>query len=82
VDLAWVGQGFGPGSGGHGLVSLLACNSISIGLGAGIFWVVGACTQAWVWRLVPGWLLLVNFGRYSLDFFGEGGILLACYGFI
>jgi len=68
VGLAWVGWGFGPGSGGHGLVSLLACNSVGIGLGVGIFWVVGACT----WRLVPGWLLLVDFGRYSLDFFGEG----------
>ena len=25
VDLAWVGQGFGPGGSGHGLDSLLAC---------------------------------------------------------
>ena len=47
----------------------MACSGIGIGLGAGIFWVVGACTQAWVWGLVAGWLLLVDFGRYSFDLF-------------
>ena len=72
VGLAWVGRGFGPGGSGRGLTSLLACSSVDIGLGAGVFRVVGACIQAWVWRLVPGWLLLVDFGRYLLDIFGEG----------
>ena len=45
----------------------MACSGIGIRLGVGIFWVVGACTQAWVWALVAGWLLLVDFGRYSFD---------------
>ena len=48
MGLAWVGQSFGPGIGGHGWVSLLACSGVGIGLGVGIFWVVDACTQAWV----------------------------------
>ena len=72
VGLAWVGRGFGPGVSGHGWGSLLACSGVGIGLGAGIFWVVGAYTQAWVWGLVAGWLLLVDFGRYSFDLFSEG----------
>jgi len=72
AGLAWVGRGFGRGGSGRGLASLLACSSVDIGLGAGVFRVVSACTQAWIWRLVLGWLLLVDFGRYSLDFFGEG----------
>jgi len=71
VGLAWVGRGFGLGGSGHGLASLLACSSVGIELGVGVFWVVGACTQAWVWGLVAGRLLLVDFGRYSFDLFGE-----------
>ena len=67
VGLAWVGRGFGPGVGGHGWASLLACSGVDIGLGTGVFWVVGACTQAWVWGL------LVDFGRYSFDLFSERG---------
>ena len=57
---------------GHGWVGLLACSDVGIGLGAGVFWVVGACTQAWVWGFLAGWLLLVDFGRYSFDLFSEG----------
>ena len=72
VGLAWVGRGFVPGGSDRGLASLLARSGVGIGLGTGVFQVVGACTQAWVWRLVPGRLLLVDFDRYSLDFFGEG----------
>ena len=68
--LGW--SGLWPGGSGRGLASLLARSGVGIGLGTGVFQVVGACTQAWVWRLVPGWLLLVDFGRYLLDFFGEG----------
>ena len=72
MGLAWVGQSFGPGVDGYGWVGLLVCNSVSIGLGMSIFWVVGTCTQAWVWGLVVGWLLLVDFGCYSFDLFSEG----------
>jgi len=60
VGLAWVGQGFGPGVSSHGWASLLACSSVGIGLSTGVFWVVGACTQIWVWGLVAEWLLLVD----------------------
>jgi len=57
VGLAWVIRSFGPGGSGRKLASLLACSGVSIGLGVGVFWVVGACTQAWVWRAVVLWLL-------------------------
>jgi len=71
VGLIWVGLGFGLGVGGHGWVGLLACSSVGIELGAGVFWVVGACTQAWVWGLVAEWLLLVDFGCYLFDLFSK-----------
>ena len=45
MSLAWVGQGFGPGSGGRGLVSLLACNSVGIGR---------AFSRLWMLVLRPG----------------------------
>jgi len=60
VGLAWVGRGFGPRGSGHGLASLLARSGVGIGLGAGVFQVVGAYTQAWDWGLVAGRLLLVD----------------------
>jgi len=54
VGLAWVGQCFGPENSSCVLASLLAYSGIGIGLCIGVFQVLGACTQAWAWRLVPG----------------------------
>jgi len=48
IGLAWIGQSFRLESNSYELASLLVCNSISIGLDLGIFWIVDTCIQAWV----------------------------------
>jgi len=43
-----IGQGFGLEVSGHGWASLLACNSIIIGLDIDVFYIVYTYTQIWV----------------------------------